>query len=60
MVRALYMNMRAQAENGKKLHSADERFLTEAQRILNEEFSIVLGISPEEVPAFIKEQLEHA
>lgn len=60
MVRALYMKMRSQVANGKKLHSADERFLTEAQRILNEEFSIVLGISPEEVPAFIKEQLEHA
>lgn len=58
MVRALYLRRQAQSERGKKLHVADEKFLYEAENIINDEFSSVLGISPDEVPSYIREELK--
>ncbi len=57
MARALYSKRKMQIECGKKLHVADEKFLMEAERIINDEFSAVLGISPDEVPSYIKEEM---
>lgn len=48
LVKALYQR-RATA----KLYAADERFLKEAERILTDEFSYVLDLEPEQVPAFL-------
>ena len=39
---------------GKKLHIGDERILQEAEKMICDEFSYVLGISKEEVPDYIK------
>ncbi len=39
---------------GKKLHISDERIMNEAERIISDELSTVLGIKKSEIPAFIK------
>ena len=40
-------------ERGKKLHVADERMLQEAEKMICDEFSFVLGIPKEDVPSYI-------
>ena len=54
MVRALYIHKEQQAALGKKFHLCDEGFLRDAQRLLCSEFSMILGISPQEVAQHIK------
>ena len=58
MIKALYFHQQKQQANGKKLHQTDERFFKEAERILYEEFAVVLHINPEEVLPYIMTQLE--
>ncbi|MDB8791858.1 hypothetical protein PN398_14125, partial [Romboutsia sp. 1001216sp1] len=43
--------------NGKKLGQVDEKFMKLAQGLINDEFSIALGISREEVEKYIKEKV---
>ena len=42
---------------GKKLGQIDEKFMKLAQGLINDEFSIALGISREEVEKYIKEKV---
>lgn len=58
MVSALYRHKRQQEESGRKFHICDENFLRDATRVLSEEFSLVLGISPNEVADYMKQNLE--
>lgn len=39
--------------SGKRLCASDEYLLNDAQRILRDEFSLVLNIQPEQVDSFI-------
>ena len=57
---ALLEHQREVMERGKKLHIADERMLREAEKMICDEFAYVLGISQEEVPAYITSGLENA
>ncbi|MGN0497873.1 MAG: hypothetical protein ACI4F6_02215 [Acutalibacteraceae bacterium] len=43
---------------GKKFHSADERIMKDAEKILFEELALVLEIEPSEVLDFIHNELE--
>lgn len=45
---------KSQAEIGKRLHQSDENFLRDAQKVLSGEIAVVMDITREEVPAFIK------
>ena len=54
-IKRLYERTEEQKLIGKKLHACDERFLEDAQRILHDEFSVVLGIPRDEVLAFIRD-----
>ena len=45
-------------ETGRKFHICDEAFLRDATRLLGSEFSLVLGISPNEVAEYMKKMLE--
>lgn len=58
MVSALYRHKRQQQENGRKFHISDENFLRDATKLLSAEFSLVLGISANEVADYMKQQLE--
>ena len=42
---------------GKRIHSCDETFLSEAKQLMNSEFSLVLKIPPQEVEAYIENAL---
>jgi len=58
MIKALHTHREQQALKGKKLRIADERVLKEAERILYDEFALVLEIRPDQVIPFIFQQLE--
>ena len=49
MVSTLYNKQSEQMSIGKKLHASDERFLRDAERMMLNELSYVMGISPQEV-----------
>lgn len=59
LIRSVYQHQQNQLAYGKKLHQVDERCFAEAQKLLNDEFAYVLGISPEEVTPFIISQIEN-
>ncbi|MGL6107006.1 CarD family transcriptional regulator [Romboutsia sp.] len=44
-------------KNGKKLGQIDEKFMKMARNLLQDEFSIVLGIPKEEVEAYIEDRI---
>ncbi|MEF9990824.1 MAG: CarD family transcriptional regulator [Romboutsia sp.] len=57
LIRVIYSNKEYTKSIGKKSHQADENIMKEAERLLNEELSIVLDISPDEVTSYISSQM---
>ena len=57
MVRSLHRHKEQQREAGKKFHLSDENFLRDAERLLNSEFSMILGIDAKEVGTYIQSKL---
>jgi len=57
MIKSLYLHQQEQQKKGRKLHLSDERFFKEAERILYDEFALVLNIRPEQVLPFIAEEI---
>jgi len=57
LIKTLYIHEQDRKENGKKLSMSDERFMKAAEKILYDEFAVVLDIEPEEVLSFIHEQI---
>ncbi len=60
IVRTLYRHRAELEQSRKKMHLADERLMQDAERMINDEFSAVLGIAPSEVPEYISGELERA
>ncbi len=58
MVAALHQHKVQQQSAGRKFHLCDENFLRDAQRVLDAEFSLVLGIEPGQVGSYICEAME--
>lgn len=59
MVHALHQHKKAQLEAGKKFHLCDENFMRDAERLLSAEFSLALGIQPDEVGDYILRTFEN-
>ncbi len=57
LVRCLYAKKQEKAAAGKKLSAADEAFLQECIRLIEEEFVLALGISAEQVGNYIRERV---
>lgn len=57
MVGALHRHRQAQKSQGRKFHLCDENFLRDAEKLLNSEFSLVLGIERSEVGEYVKNAL---
>lgn len=53
MVGSLHRHKEAQALAGRKFHLCDENFLRDAEKLLSAEFSLVLGIEPEQVGSYV-------
>lgn len=58
MMRSAYKHKLQQIEAGRKFHLCDEIFLRDSERLLNSEFSFVLGIDDENVGEYIRERLD--
>ena len=41
---------------GKSLNQQDEKILTDAQRRMDAEFAVALGMEPDQIPMFIEEE----
>ncbi|MCD7811458.1 MAG: transcriptional regulator [Ruminococcus sp.] len=57
LIKTLYCYREDRRGKKKKLHSADEHFLHDAENMLYDEFAYVLGISKDEVVPFIKSHI---
>lgn len=57
LVRCLYEKKQEQLAAGKKLSAADEAFLQECIRLIEEEFVLALGITAEQVGDYIRERI---
>lgn len=53
MIRSIYKTGQRRVEEGKKNYLSDENAMRKAEKLINSEFAIVLGIPEEQVPAFI-------
>lgn len=58
LIRTLYLEKEKKKIEGKKLYVGDEKIMSEAQRLLHEEFALVLNIKVDEVLPFILGELE--
>ena len=58
IIKTLYRHKIEQENKGRRLHQADEYILRQAEKLLHNEFALVLDIKPEEVAPFIMEQIE--
>lgn len=57
LIKTLYIHQQSRLEQKKKLRSADEHFLKDAENMLYDEFAYVLGISKSEVLPYIKQHI---
>lgn len=58
LIRRLYLHKQQLQAKGKHLRIGDEQLLRDAEKLLNDEFALVLNISQHEVPSFIRSQIE--
>lgn len=58
LIKTLFNYKEKQKNAGRKLHTTDEKFLKDAEKILYDEFAYVLNISQKEVVPFIAGELE--
>jgi len=59
LIKALHSKRREQIENGKNFRSTDENVMKAAEKLLYNEFALILDIKPGEVARFILEQIEY-
>ena len=57
MIKALHMHK--DLNKRKKLNSSDENFMRKAESLMYQEFSIVLGISQDDVTDYISKRINH-
>lgn len=57
MIRALYVHQKKQQSKGRRLHMADEQFLRDAQKLIEDEVAYVFDLRREDVVPFIQREL---
>lgn len=60
LIKTLYINKEKQESEGKKFHVQDKNYLDMAESMINDEFSVVLNIKPDEVMSYIKDTIENS
>lgn len=58
LIRTLYLRRQQLRKAGRQLRSGDEQILREAEKLLNDEFALVLQIPQHQVPEYIRTQIE--
>ncbi|SCH32736.1 CarD family transcriptional regulator [Romboutsia sp. 1001713B170207_170306_H8] len=59
LIKMLYEKKADTINNKKKPSQIDEKFMSIAENLINEEFSVVLGIEKDEVPNYIGSKLDN-
>jgi CarD family transcriptional regulator len=57
LIRSIDSNKEYVKSIGKKSYQADNHIMKEAERLLNEEFAIILNISPDEITSYISSKI---
>ena len=57
LIKTIYNHKQEQMQNGKKLRMVDDRTMKDAEKLLYNEFALVLNIEPNQVVAFIMQEL---
>ena len=57
LIKCIYLKRKELSDEHKKLWAADEATLKTAEKMINAEFGLVLGINADDVPAFIERTL---
>lgn len=57
MIHTLHQQKALSKSSGRKFHLCDENFLRDAEKLLNMEFSVVLGIPRDEIRSYIQNSL---
>lgn len=58
MIYCLHLHKKEQQRLGRKFHQSDETFLKEAEKLINAEFSHILGLESSAVNSFILKEME--
>ncbi len=58
LIKTLYLEKLSQEKKGKKLHQSDGLILKQAEKLLHNEFALVLDMKPDEVLPFIINRIE--
>lgn len=58
LIKTIYQHREELRATGKKLHTTDEQFFREAEKVIYDEFALVLNIRYDQVLPFIVNQLE--
>ena len=57
ILKALWNHRKSQNEKGRKLHISDEIFLKEAEKMIKEEISCVIGVEKEDVIPYVQNKI---
>lgn len=57
MLRALYLRRKKLQSSGKRMRMSDEQLMRDAEKLLNDEFAVVLGIRRREVPEYVRSRM---
>ena len=57
LLKSIWLHRRTQNSKGRKLHISDEMYLREAEKIIKEEISTVIGVEQDEVIPYIKNKI---
>lgn len=58
LIKTLYLHKQELLKKGRKFYASDETILEAAEKLLYNEFALVLNIKPEEVVPFILKQIQ--
>ena len=58
MIYCLHLHKKEQQRPGRKFHQSDETFLKEAEKLINAEFSHILGLESGAVNSFFLKEME--
>lgn len=57
LLKSIWLHRTVQSSKGRKLHISDEMFLCEAEKIIKEEISTVIGVEQDAVIPYIKNKI---
>ncbi|MCI2111977.1 CarD family transcriptional regulator [Ruminococcus sp.] len=57
LLKSIWLHRRTQNSKGRKLHISDEMYLREAEKIIKEEISTVIGVEQDDVIPYVKNKI---